>query len=203
MLSDALSYISRPKAMRTVLIQPRDLFGPPERQAELQHCHRMNDMVFGPDVIAPTGRPTFNDLFDLCDPDAINVIANSDIYFTELPPHPKPWEAWALSRWDVDADGNVKLWDHADSQDVWIFHGKPIGIDAPFTMGVPGVDNALAWIIEHSGYNLRNPSRTVKAFHIHNVQWRSYLAEPGGMARGGQKQQRIPPPYKLVKPTAL
>ena len=189
--------------MRLTLIQPRDLFGPPERQSELTHCAIINNRVFGDDVITPTGRPTFNDLFDLCDPDAINVIANSDIYFTELPPHPVCGEAWALSRWDVDEEGRVKLWDHADSQDVWIFHGKPTGIDAPFPMGVPGCDNSLAWLIEEAGYNLRNPSKSVCAYHLHNVQWRSYLAEPGGMARGGQKQRRIPPPYKLMKPTAL
>lgn len=184
------------------LIQPRELFGPPERQAELLECWRLNDGVFD-EVTAPKGRPTFNELFALCKSDAINVIANSDIYFTELPPHPVCGEAWALSRWDVDAEGRVKLWDHADSQDAWVFHGKPTGIDAPFPMGVPGVDNHLAWLIDQAGYVVRNPSRTIRAYHLHNVQWRSYLHDPEGQARGGKKIERIPPPYKLVKPTTL
>lgn len=194
--------------MRIVLIQPRELFGPPERRKELHACWRTNDATFDRSmVIAPKGRPTFNELFDLCDTEAINVIANSDIY---MQPEAReklraiaPGECWALSRWDVDASGRVSLWDHADSQDVWVFNGKPTGIDAPFTMGVPGCDNALAFLIDQAGYRIINPSRSIRAYHLHNVQWRSYLAEPGGMARGGQKMERIPPPYKLVKPTFL
>ncbi len=200
--------------MRTVLIQPRELFGPPERQAELEYCWRMNDMVFN-EWSAVAKRPTFNDLFALCDPDAINIIANADIYFDEEGVETLNQYfsygitgsisavAFALSRWDVDAEGRATLWDHPDSQDAWVFHGKPTGIDAPFPMGVPGCDNHLAWLIERAGYRMSNPSRTVRAYHFHNVQWRSYLTDHEGMARGGHKQHRIPPPYKLVKPAAL
>ena len=190
------------------LIQPRKLFGPPERQAELLECWRLNDAVFDA-VKAPKGRPTFNELFALCKPDAVNVIANSDIYFdassAAMILARTDWGriTYALSRWDVDEHGSAVLWNHADSQDAWIFGGVPSGIDAPFPMGIPGCDNRLAWLIEQAGYTVLNPSLSIHAYHLHNVKWRSYLADPEGKARGGQKVERIPPPYKLVKPTTL
>ena len=188
------------------LIQPRELFGPPERQAELLECWRLNDGVFDA-VTAPKGRPTFSELFALCKPEAVNVIANSDIHFErtglDLMDEICGNECFALSRWDGGKAGGYRLWDHADSQDAWVFRGIPQGINAPFTMGIAGCDNKLAWLIDQAGYVLRNPSRTIRAYHLHNVQWRSYLHDPEGQARGGKKIERIPPPYKLVKPTTL
>lgn len=186
------------------LIQPRELYGPAERWTELTQCWGINDASGSPFASrsTPTGRPTFNDLFDLCKADAVNVIANSDIYFTELPHTPPPGEVWALSRWDVDADGNATLWDHADSQDAWIINGKPVGVDAPFTMGVPGCDNVLVHLFREAGYVVRNPSKTIKAYHLHLSQYRSYL-ENNGQGRGGAKLYRLPPPYAFAKPEGL
>jgi len=163
----------------------------------------MNDDLFASGSCMDNWRPTFNEMFDLCRPDAVNVIANSDIYFTELPHTPPPGEVWALSRWDVDADGNATLWDHADSADAWIFNGLPPKIDMPWTMGLPGVDNRLAWELDNAGMRVRNPCKTIKAYHLHNSQWRSYLQDPTGVARGGNKLFRVPPPYKLVTPEHL
>lgn len=192
--------------MRVRLIQPQELFGPPERQDELRECWRRNDEVFD-EVVKAAGRPTFNDLFSMCDPDAVNVIANSDIYFGQkdvsliaMIPH---GHCWALSRWDADATGYAKLHDHPDSQDAWVFNGRPDGIDAPFAMGVPGCDNRLAYLIREAGYNVSNPSRTVRAMHLHGVQWRSYLHDAEGHARGGEKKEVVPGPYAFVKPTYL
>jgi hypothetical protein len=48
-----------------------------------------------------------------------------------------------------------------------------------------------------------NPSLSIRAYHLHNVQWRSYLSDPESKARWGKKIERIPPPYHLVKPTHL
>lgn len=194
--------------MRIRLIQPRELFGPPERQEELKTCWAKNDGLFD-SYAHPAGHPFFNELFDLCHDNTVNVIANSDIYFdassAAMILARTDWGriTYALSRWDVDEHGSAVLWNHADSQDAWIFGGVPSGIDAPFPMGIPGCDNRLAWLIEQAGYTVLNPSLSIHAYHLHNVKWRSYLADPEGKARGGQKMERIPPPYKLVKPTTL
>lgn len=187
------------------LIQPREEFGPPERIEELRECWRRNDAVFDR-VTVPPGRPTFSEMFDLCLPSCINVIANSDIYFDSLGLHNlkaayftdagqlrDSRQCFAMSRWDVDEDGHAKLWNHADSQDAWVIYGMGCDIDAPFPMGVPGCDNALAYILDAAGFVVSNPSLTIRAYCLRNA----YVAaeEP--------KPYRIPPPYKLVTPTAL
>lgn len=197
--------------MNVRLIQPRELFGPPERWEELRTCWERNAEVFD-EVEVAAGRATFTEMFAMCKPGCLNVIANSDIYFdadgvdlmrAQFEPANGPTKVFALSRWDVDADGNATHYNHADSQDAWVIYGGPRNIDAPFTMGVPGCDNSLAHILAESGFTVTNPSLSIKAYHLHNVRWRSYLHDPEGQARGGVKPYRIPPPYKLVKPTAL
>jgi hypothetical protein len=91
----------------------------------------------------------------------------------------------------------VEFWNHADSQDVWIFNG-PVekGVDANFLLGHPGCDNALAYKLEFSGYEVLNPSLTLKTYHQHLVMVRNYLNQ-----KGEQKEKGIPPPYKILVPT--
>jgi len=198
------------------LIQTRSLFGPPERQAELLTCWRKTDEQ---DLFTvkthPEGRPTFTELFAMCLPGMVNVIANSDIYFDGTIHFAKPTAAhcYALSRWDVNADGGIALWDHLDSQDVWVFWGQPPVMDLTYTNakgqnkdiapGIAGCDNKLVHLLQQAGMIVTNPSKTIKAFHLHNVQWRSYLVNPDGTARGGDKIERIPAPYGFAKPTTL
>lgn len=198
------------------LIQPRSLFGPSERQAELLTCWRKTDEQGLFDYLAhPEGRPTFTELFGMCMPGMVNVIANSDIFFDSTIHFAKPTEShcYALSRWDVNTDGGIALWDHLDSQDVWIFWGKPPEMDLTYTNakgetkdiapGIAGCDNRLVYLLQQAGVIVTNPSKTIKAFHLHNVQWRSYLLDPEGKARGGDKIERIPAPYGFAKPTTL
>lgn len=199
--------------MKVHLIQPREAFGPPERAAELAEVWRKSDGLFS-DYTHPEGRPTFSELFMLTRPGMVNIIANSDIFFdalgvsliadffSSLPENALYRTALALSRHDVLPDGSTRLHDHSDSQDAWAVYGN-VTLDAPFTMGQPGCDNRLAHIMQAAGFNLFNPSKTIKCFHLHNVQWRSYLTNPNGQARGGDKVERVPPPYALVKPTEL
>lgn len=199
------------------LIQPRMPFGPEERRKELIECWDRNDLVFRSTATPLSGRPTFNELFGMCLPDMVNVIANSDIYFAsegyqqilgafinEDGSIRDPRQCFALSRWDISPVGTATHWNHADSQDVWIIHGTPMRpIDADFAIGTPGCDNRLAHELDNAGYVLTNPSLTIRAYHLHNCQWRSYLDEPTGIARGGRKIERVPPPYRLVQPTYL
>lgn len=200
--------------MKTHLIQPQDLFGPPERQEELRECWRRNEGLFD-QYTHPEGRPTFSALFAMCKPNAINILANSDLYFDEdgIETLKQYFSygitgsisavAFALSRWDVGVDGSAILWDHPDSQDCFIVFGGPHVVDCPIPMGVAGVDNRLVHCLRQAGFTVTNPSKAIKAFHLHNVQWRSYLADPEGRARGGDKPERVPPPYAFCKPTAL
>lgn len=187
--------------MKIHLIQSRELFGPPERQDELREVWRRNDQVFT-DQTHPEGRPTFTELFRMCKPDAVNVIANADIYLERLAHHPEPGHVWALSRYDVDPTGAEVLWDHVDSQDTWIVYGGPHEVDAPYTMGVPGCDNALIHALRTAGFTVTNPSKTIRTYHLHLSQYRSYL-DGEGQGRGGRKMYRVPPPYGMVHPTEL
>ena len=189
--------------MRFHLIQPRELFGPPERQHELDTCWRRNEGLFDK-YTHPKGRPHFAELFTLCEPGMVNVIANSDIYFDNgiLTARPDHGECFALSRWDIQPDGTAKHYDQPDSQDVWVVYDGPHCIPATFPMGVPGCDNSLAHILIQAGYRVSNPSKTLKGYHLHLTHYRSYLANPSESPRGADKIERIPPPYALVKPIA-
>ena len=185
------------------LIQSRELFGPPERQAELRQVWAKNDALF-PFQTHPEGRPSFAELFLMCKPRMLNVITNADIYFEELPIHPfSPSEVFALSRWDVRPDGQAYLWDHGDSQDTYVIYGGPHYIRADFPQGVAGCDNRLLHVLRTAGYTVTNPSKTIKTYHLHNVAWRSYLVDPNGKARGQDKIERIPGPYAFCKPPEL
>ncbi len=187
------------------LIQSREEFGPEERRAELRTVWRMNDAVFA-DQTHPEGRPTFSEMFRMCKPDRVNCIANSDIAFDEtirLAEDIGPRQAYALSRWDVDPTGAARHWAHCDSADTWVIFGQAERIDVPWPMGTAGVDNRLAWALQQAGYTVTNPSKTIRTFHHHNIAWRSYLNDPSGIARGGKKIFRVPPPYSMVHPCDL
>ena len=180
------------------LIQPRQLYGPAERQAELQQAWDINDAIFD-EVTMPEGRCNFDVMFALCIPDMVNVIANSDIYFDHtLRDNIDKLDAdelWALSRWDDHGDHLIPFHSR-DSQDAWIIRGGPHDIVAPFTMGIPGCDNALAHIMHAAGWVVSNPCSTIHAIHLHRSGYRTY-----GEGRGKPKAYRIPPPYYLVPPT--
>ena len=190
--------------MKVVLIQPRELFGPPERQAELLECWKLNTMAGFDHIITPAGRPTFTELFDLCDPEAINVIANSDIYLDAASVQRlaalNQFQALALSRTNVDERYTPALHPHKDSQDVWAFMGRP-NIQAPFRMGQPGCDNRLAYLIKQAGYIVSNPAKTIKAYHLHNCAYRSYLVDPTKAPRGANKLDTVPGPYAFIEIT--
>lgn len=189
------------------LIQPQELFGPPERQDELRTCWERNAGLFD-HYSTPEGRPTFTQLFALCQPGMVNVIANSDIYFDGMGIERLAScdfgakTCLAISRWDVKADGSTELWDHRDSQDAWVFYDRP-DIAADFPMGTGGCDNHLLHLIEQAGYKVINPAKTIKAYHLHLVDYRSYVEGNKGVGRGGVKVDRICPPYAFASPQAI
>lgn len=154
-------------------------------------------------------RPSFSDYFVLISvfnaKENLNVIANLDIIFEkemliaaeDYVKSEKTLNCLALTRWDIKPSGEAEFYNHADSQDVWIFQGDVDTIaEADFPLGKPGCDNKIAFLLEKAGYNVLNPSLTIKTFHKHLVEVRNYLNE-----KGEQFEPGIPPPYKILTPT--
>jgi hypothetical protein len=156
-------------------------------------------------------RPSFNDYFMLLSKlfnsdDNINIVANLDImipkesllYASFYMPTKKT--CLALTRWDItngsDYKNNAILFDRPDAQDTWIFKGGiPQISGATNSLGNAGIDNSIAYQLEQAGYNVINPSRTLKTFHLHLIEVRNYTNIVGHAIH------RIPPPYKLLPPT--
>ena len=126
-------------------------------------------------------RLTFKDLFEFANrqPNGTRfIIANADIYFD----HSLAWlrnyllkdKLLCLSRWDVNSDGSATFFEHPSSQDAWIFESPIIEFNCDFQMGLLGCDNRLAWEADHAGLELSNPSRTIRANHLHLSHVRNY-----------------------------
>jgi hypothetical protein len=141
-------------------------------------------------------RPTYNAMFDIINsvtgPDDWNVLINSDIYTDETIGLLNKYthnDFIALARWDVDKNGNIKHHNTWDSQDTWAFKGKARKMNADFFQGIAGCDNAIANRAHVAGYNVLNPSKTIKTYHLHNSGVRNY-----------NPSNRVPQPYKMITP---
>ena len=145
-------------------------------------------------------RPTYNDYFALTKKEDINIIANLDIIIPketlcQLKNYLNDKTCLALSRWDLINDKIIHF-NRIDSQDTWIFKNEVPHINgADFSLGISGCDNSIAYLLEASGYNVINPSKTIKTIHLHQSNVRNYINNLGKVT------QVIPPPYKLVIPT--
>lgn len=120
----------------------------------------------------------------------VNIVANSDIYFESLPVLPKSNQVFALTRYEVKKNGPIIFVNRSDCQDSWLFRGKiQIPKFADFWPGLPGCDNRIAAELKAIGYDILNPSLTIKTFHLHEGD-KSY--------DGSRKVNR---PYHFIKPT--
>lgn len=122
-------------------------------------------------------RPTFKDFFSITstiptanktpEKDTIKVIANSDIFFDStirLIKQLQPYQCFALSRWETKTKS---LFNQDDSQDVWCFRDQISVNDCNFHLGLPGCDNRIAQIISDYGYEIFNPSKSIRCWHLH------------------------------------
>ncbi len=150
-------------------------------------------------------RPTYRDFFDVVNSvtsdEDINVILNSDMFVDETIAHTEklgPDDCFALSRWEINPDGtpnHVQVQIRNDSQDTWCFRGKIKPIDfCDFTLGKPGCDNRIAHEIQKAGYNITNPSKTIKTWHLHNSNIRHYIH---------RIEHCVPAPYLTIPLTHL
>lgn len=147
-------------------------------------------------------RPTYTDFFDwaneLSNDGDYTIIANTDIAFDESIRILTKFSidnhlCLALSRWDVLANNKLKLFEHGDSQDVWIFKGKIQNVRGEFPLGVFDCDNKIAWELEQAGYRVINPCYAVRTYHHHQCGFRSYEVTP-------PPDYGIRPPFRYVEP---
>jgi hypothetical protein len=110
--------------------------------------------------------------------DAVVGIANADIHFDDtlmlLDEVPLRGQMLCLSRWEVDEKGAPQHFDRPDSQDAWIFQAPVTGVNCAFSLGLPGCENRLAYEAERAGLTLSNPSRSIRAHHLHRSRVRRY-----------------------------
>lgn len=207
--------------MKTTLITPFYTDKNADRQKELQECLDKNIACPEIDEIVLViddntkvkrhpkvsiqyveSRPTYKDMFNLANRnnrDGIKIIANTDIYFDfvniiKIKSSIEEDMCFALSRWDVGVDNKYTHHASWDSQDVWIFKGWIKDVVSDFFMGKPGCDNRIAYEIMTAGYKVRNPSRSLKTYHLHLSQVHNYERT---------SEHIVPNPYMLVPVTGL
>ena len=169
-----------------------------ERNQEILHCVKKNiesklfdkiiilsekhECKVKNDTIITGKRLTFKDTFEYANKhfsegDTV-FIANSDIYFDEtinlLNLDDKT--CVALTRYNVQKDG-TSTFEPAGltSQDVWGFR-VPIKIPpkSDFFFGILGCDNYIVTLLKEEGYNVINPSKTIRTHHMHLSNIRVY-----------------------------
>jgi hypothetical protein len=124
------------------------------------------------------------------------AVANADIFFDHTLARLEDYDLagclLCLSRWDIHANGMWSLFDYEHSQDVWIFETPIREFSCDFPLGILGCDNRVAWEADHAGLIVANPSRSIRAYHLHLTGIRRYTAG-----------QRLGGPMRGVRPEAL
>jgi len=186
------------------------LFGTADDIASLNLSQRDLENI----VCIYTPRPTFNDYFDCINEHCsglnnINFICNSDIFIAEATLNEcvpyftteKLPVMLALTRYDFTNKGatlKFEFFGREDSQDTWIFNGGvPNSIRCEYTQGMAGIDNHLAYLFNNNNFVVKNPSLTMRTYHFHVSEERTYLNDKGCLKDG----LHIPPPYHLLPPT--
>ncbi len=136
----------------------------------------------GPRIGVP--RVTYRDFFDYANtylPGQIAIIANADIFFDDslaaLVEHGLNGTLMCLSRWDEQPGRAPVHFLNPESHDAWVFQApiRPFSCDWP--LGVPGCDSRLAAEAKRAGLRLINPSRSIRARHLHTSNLRNYTPE--------------------------
>lgn len=132
-------------------------------------------------------RPRFQEYIDLNNftDDSLAVVMNSDIYIEPLELQKLkslPWKEKKLyvplSRWQVTIEGAFLL-DRSDSADTMCFYGHCDITNADCPLGIPGIENSLAWKFKEEGYQIANVSRDIQIFHLHSAQHGNNYRENG------------------------
>ncbi len=202
--------------MATKLVTTMHDSGKAARNGEMELCLEMNQAVFDEVFVVAEGmqrtptfrgqwhdirsRQTFSDLIAASfgsKPSDLVVLANNDILFTptsldQLNDQVNYETAVCLTRWDISEKG-IQLFNRSDSQDAWAFRGVPRIRTARYHLGMPGCENRFAHELLNAGYNLTNPSKDIRVFHMHLTGYR-----PSNKA-----ENRVQPPYVYIQPAHI
>lgn len=176
------------------------------RNSELLTCIRHNKesganlIHLDDNVKRATYLDFFNKINETTGNDDINIIANSDIYFKPedldlIEKNLNKNQCYALCRWDVITDREPLFLNRWDAQDSWCFRGqvRPVRF-SEFYLGKPGCDNRIAYELKQAGYDVLNPSKTIRSYHLHNSGIRNYISN---------RDQSVPKPYLCLTPCEL
>ncbi|MFC1694685.1 hypothetical protein ACFL1C_00950 [Pseudomonadota bacterium] len=195
-----------------------------QRSSELRRCLKLNvdsDFIEEICVFAEGGeellpenpkikvrqvsqRPTYSSYFDwiseLAGQDDISIIANTDIYFDQQLRFFSYWAipsqcALALARWETSALRKSTLLDRNDSQDAWIFRGPLKEVKGDFCVGVPRCDNRMLNELKQAGYEVINPSFSIRSYHLHEGVREEY--------QNDNLEHFVEPPYAYLWPHNL
>jgi len=131
-------------------------------------------------------RPTYADIINYINSkkdfrDSYNIISNTDLYFDRtlllLDRIDMKNTCVVLNRWNVNPDGSSKFLETKGSQDVWIFKGKikqDLSDISNFYLGKRCCDNVFLNNLYLVDYRSISPSYDIKAFHLHNVDFRTW-----------------------------
>ena len=127
-------------------------------------------------------RMTYKDFFDYSNEylkDEISIIANADIIIEEsikLVNDVKIDNYFlCLTRYDIQQNGSVSYPpNHYGTQDTWVYKSPIKTKDSDFSLGKPGCDNRIPYIMEQNGCVVTNPSMVIKTKHLHLTGFRSY-----------------------------
>jgi len=131
-------------------------------------------------IINNPNRLTYKDFFNYANQytsqDTINILVNSDIVIGEnfnLLEQMQSNELYFLTRYDIDKHTKISLCNLLGT-DTWIWKNRIDDDIGNFYLGKPYCDFKLSYEFYKIGYRIKNPSLTLKTYHIHNIDIRNY-----------------------------
>ncbi len=128
------------------------------------------------------GRMGYKDFFDYSNEylkNEISIIANADIIIEESIKHVRDIKIddffLCLTRYDIQKNGSVTYPpNHFGTQDTWIYKSPIKTKGSDFSLGKPGCDNRIPYVMEQNGCVVTNPSMVIKTRHLHLTGFRTY-----------------------------
>lgn len=130
-------------------------------------------------IIKVDTRPAYSDFLPYMVENAINIIANCDVWYDDTLSKMKSlrWHrkmVYLLCR--REKNGQI-FGNRGNAHDSWAFWGKPPALKlANFYMGIPHCEQRLAAVMHDCGYFVLNPSKFIRTWHEHKSAERTYYS---------------------------